>query len=63
MKIYLRKLFGIFDGIISQRLQSKASSASNHVRDVLLNLTNENDFEWICNGIKYFVLVGNTSNF
>ena len=63
MNVYFDKLFDIFNGIISERLQySKASSTSKDVLDALLNLTKENDFEWSCNDIKHLLLVGNTSS-
>ena len=63
MNVYFDKLFDIFDGIISERLQySKASSTSKDVLDALLNLTKENDFEWNCKDIKHLLLVGNASS-
>ena len=63
MNVYFDKLFDIFDGIISERLQySKASSTSNDVLDALLDLTKENDFEWNCNDIKHLLLMRNASS-
>ncbi|KAL6322108.1 hypothetical protein AAG906_005045 [Vitis piasezkii] len=56
MKVHFRKLIDIFDGLINQRIQSKASSASNDVLDAFLNLTKENNQEWSCNDIIHLLM-------
>ncbi|KAF3954453.1 hypothetical protein CMV_020201 [Castanea mollissima] len=59
-RIYFSKLFGIFDGIINQRLQLRASSKgfkeSNDVLDSLLNLTDEDNSEISLVDIKHLLL-------
>ena len=62
MKNYFDEVFDVFDDIINQRLQSKASSASQDVLDALLNLTKEKDNKWSCDDIKHLLLVGSTSS-
>ena len=57
MKVHFGKLIDIFDGLITQRVQSKASSASNDVLDAFLNLTKENNQEWSCNDIIHLLMV------
>ena len=48
-RIYFSKVFGIFDGIIKEQLQlrasSKGSKESNDVLDSLLSLTEEDNSE------------------
>ncbi|XP_059634041.1 cytochrome P450 76T24-like [Cornus florida] len=57
MKFYFEKLLEVFEGIINQRLQSRASSVlGNDVLDTLLNLTKDNDTELSCNDIKHLLL-------
>ncbi|XP_050289096.1 cytochrome P450 76T24-like isoform X4 [Quercus robur] len=59
-RIYFSKVFGIFDGIINQRLQLRASSKgfkeSNDVLDSLLNLTEEDNSEISLVDIKHLLL-------
>ncbi|KAM3701816.1 hypothetical protein ACJW31_05G203800 [Castanea mollissima] len=59
-RIYFSKLFGIFDGIINQRLQLRASSKGfkerNDVLDSLLNLTDEDTSEISLVDIKHLLL-------
>ncbi|KAK9273284.1 hypothetical protein L1049_018091 [Liquidambar formosana] len=58
--VYLKKLFDIFDGIINQRSQLRASSVTssgtNDVLDALLRLTKENDHEFSYNDMKHLLL-------
>ncbi|KAJ9680877.1 hypothetical protein PVL29_020014 [Vitis rotundifolia] len=56
MKVHFGKLIDIFDGLINQRVQSKASSASSDVLDAFLNLTKENNQEWSCNDIIHLLM-------
>ena len=60
-RIYYSKLLAIFDGIINQRLQLRASSkgykASNDVLDSLLSLTEEDNSEISLLDIKHLLLV------
>ena len=51
------KLVKVFDGIIDQRLQLKASSANNDVLDSLLNLNKQHDHELSSNDIKHLLVV------
>ncbi|KAI8027919.1 Cytochrome P450 76T24 [Camellia lanceoleosa] len=56
---YMQRLFDIFDGIINQRLQLRASVSPPTVDDfleVLLNLGKENDTQLSCNDIKHLFL-------
>ena len=62
MKNYFDVVFDVFDEIINQRLQSKASSSGQDVLEVLLNLIKEKDNEWSCDHIKHLLLVGSTSS-
>nr|POE56154.1 geraniol 8-hydroxylase [Quercus suber] len=58
-RIYFSKVFGIFDGIINQRLQlraSKGSKESNDVLDSLLSLTEEDNSEINLLDIKHLLL-------
>ncbi|CAL5382835.1 unnamed protein product [Camellia sinensis] len=58
-KSYMQRLFDIFDGIINQRLQLRASVSSPTIDDfleVLLNLRKENDTQLSCNDIKHLFL-------
>uniref|UniRef100_A0A7N2LTD1 Cytochrome P450 n=1 Tax=Quercus lobata TaxID=97700 RepID=A0A7N2LTD1_QUELO len=59
-RIYFSKVFGIFDGIINQRLQLRASSKgfkeSNDVLDSLLSLTKEDNSEISLLDIKHLLL-------
>ena len=61
MKSYFAKLIGIFDGIIKERVQLRASSegskASNDVLDSFLNLTEEDNSEFSCDDFKRLLLV------
>ncbi|XP_034708770.1 cytochrome P450 76T24-like [Vitis riparia] len=50
------KLLKVFDGIIDQRLQLKASSENNDVLDSLLNLNKQHDHELSSNDIKHLLL-------
>ncbi|KAL6322560.1 hypothetical protein AAG906_009870 [Vitis piasezkii] len=50
------KLLKVFDGIIDQRLQLKASSANNDVLDSLLNLNKQHDHELSSNDIKHLLV-------
>ena len=61
MKVHFGKLIDIFNGIINQRIQSKASSASNDVLDAFLNLTKENNQEWSCSDIIHVLVVSTVS--
>uniref|UniRef100_A0A7N2MEC7 Cytochrome P450 n=1 Tax=Quercus lobata TaxID=97700 RepID=A0A7N2MEC7_QUELO len=60
MKSYFTKLIGIFDGIIKERVQLRASSegskASNDVLDSFLNLTEEDNSELSCDDFKRLLL-------
>ncbi|KAI8027920.1 Cytochrome P450 76T24 [Camellia lanceoleosa] len=58
-KRYIQRLFDIFDGIINQRLQLRASVSSPTIDDfleVLLNLRKENDTRLSCDDIKHLFL-------
>nr|POF24489.1 geraniol 8-hydroxylase [Quercus suber] len=59
-RIYYSKLLAIFDGIINQRLQlrasSKGSKESNNTLDSLLNLIKEDNSEISLLGIKHLLL-------
>jgi len=59
-RIYFSKVFEIFDGIINQRLQLRASSKgfkeSNDVLDSLLSLTEEDNSEISLLDIKHLLL-------
>ncbi|XP_028064665.1 inactive cytochrome P450 76AD1 [Camellia sinensis] len=58
-KCYIQRLFDIFDGIINQRLQLRASVSSPTIDDfleVLLNLRKENDTRLSCDDIKHLFL-------
>ena len=61
IRIYFSKVFGIFDGIINQRLQLRASSKgfkeSKDVLDSLLSLTEEDNPEISLLDIKHLLLV------
>ena len=58
---YFAKVFGIFDGIINERVELRASAkgpkASNDVLDSLLSLTEEDNSEMSCHDIKHLLLV------
>ena len=60
-RIYYTQILGIFDGIIKQRLQSRASSmsseASNDVLDSLLNLIEDDNSEISLLDIKHLLMV------
>ncbi|KAM3746354.1 hypothetical protein ACB098_06G196700 [Castanea mollissima] len=60
MKSYFKKLIGIFDGIIKERVQLRASSegskTSNDVLDSFLNLAEEDDSELSCDDFKRLLL-------
>ena len=60
-RIYFSKVFGIFDGIINQRLQLRASSKgfkeSNDVLDSLISLTEEDNSEINLLDIKHLLMV------
>ena len=60
-RIYFAKLFGIFDGIINERVQLRASSkgpkASNDVLDSLLTLNEEDNSKISLRDIKHLILV------
>nr|XP_023926620.1 geraniol 8-hydroxylase-like [Quercus suber] len=59
-RIYFAKLFGIFDGIINERVQLRASSkgpkASNDVLDSLLTLNEEDNSKISLRDIKHLIL-------
>ena len=57
MTANIYKLVKVFDGIIDQRLQLKASSANNDVLDSLLNLNKQHDHELSSNDIKHLLVV------
>nr|POF06643.1 geraniol 8-hydroxylase [Quercus suber] len=61
VRIYFSKVFGIFDGIIKERLQlrasSKGSKGSNDVLDSFLSLTEEDNSEISLLDIKHLLLV------
>ncbi|KAK7857099.1 geraniol 8-hydroxylase [Quercus suber] len=60
VRIYFSKVFGIFDGIIKERLQlrasSKGSKGSNDVLDSFLSLTEEDNSEISLLDIKHLLL-------
>lgn len=57
---YYAKVLGIFDGIINERVELRASAkgpkASNDVLDSLLSLTEEDNSEMSCHDIKHLLL-------
>ena len=58
MTVYFKRLAGIFDRFINQRLQFKASSSDNNdVLDGLLNLNKQHDHDLSSNDIRNLLVV------
>lgn len=68
MTIYFGKLHELFDRMIDQRLQSRASTltfptSNRDILDTLLDLSKENNSEFGRNDIKTFLLVSSISHY
>ena len=63
MSVYFNKLLDVFDSLINQRFQLRASSTDNDVLDALLNLNKQHDHELSCNAIKHLLVISIVSNF
>ena len=60
MTIYYGKLIEIFDGIINERVQlraSKGSNARNDLLDSFLNLAKDDNSELSCDDFKHLLMV------